>query len=402
MGELGLILLGVVLGIAGDEGYSFLKSRVAARRAGRSRQRLERSADPVRHTAHLLEIFRANDLADQLVRTATTRVPALLPLLADHGDRFVGDIAPESDTPLRLLQPERVEFPYRRHVIERQQRGGVTLWDGSLLYALGEPVADDGLAVGVCNYFAYVDLGDRILHESDAPGGDKPLLLGTFRGFDEAVAGPLRPVVISATATCVLETGDGRREVALQRRSNRVVTARGMYAVAPVFGLEPNVLGSSRSRFGLVTYNVLKEILEEFFDEDELTRAADQPGAAHPDWIFRSEHGRRLVSELDAGRLRLRCTGAAIDISDGSIVLAVLAHFTSPEYAHELGLTARGSWESATAGGPRIEFVPFDGPELTALMTTGTMTASSIFSLDRARTWLDRQGRDDGTDGGDG
>ncbi|SDU53456.1 hypothetical protein [Jiangella alkaliphila] len=315
MGEVALILLGVVLGIAGDEGYSYVKSRVAARRTGRLRQRLEQAADPVRHTAHLLEIFRANDLSDQLVRTTTTRVPALLPLVVDRDDRFVGD---------------------------------------------------------------------RILHESDAADGDKPLLLGTFRGFDEAVAGPLRPVVISATAACVFEHADGGREVALQRRSDRVVTPRGMYAVAPVFGLEPNVLGWSRSRFGLVTYNVLKEILEEFFDEEELSRAADQPVAAHPDWVFHSEHGRRLVAELDAGRLRLRCTGAAIDISDGSVVLAVLTHFTSPAYADELKLTARGSWESATAGGPRIEFAPLDGRELTALMTADTMTASSIFSLDWA------------------
>ncbi|TDD66616.1 hypothetical protein E1262_21640 [Jiangella aurantiaca] len=388
MGEVALILLGVVLGIAGDEAYSSVKSRVAARRMDRRRRRLEQSADPVRHATHLLEIFRTNGLTDRLVRTTTTLEPALLPMVHDQDDRLVGDLTPESDAPLRLLQPDRVELPYRSGVIERKQHGGVTLWDGSLLYALGEPVGDDGLAAGVCNYYAYVDLSDRILHESDEPDGAKPLLLGTFRSFDDAISGSLRPIVISAAATCVFEGADGRRQVTLQRRSDRVVTSRGMYAVAPVFGLEPNVLGTSRSRFGLVTYNVLKEILEEFFDEEELSRAADQPGAAHPDWIFRSEHGRRLVAELDVGRLRLRCTGAAIDISDGSVILAVLAHFTSPAYADELKLTARGSWESATTGGPRIEFAAFDGPELTALMTAGTMTASSIFALDRARAEL--------------
>ncbi|TDC50578.1 hypothetical protein E1212_14485 [Jiangella ureilytica] len=388
MGEVALILLGVVLGIAGDEGYAFVKKRLDSRRQGTVRRRLATATDPVRHAANLGEIFGRHGLADHLFRPATTQDTAPLPLVHDAAHRFVGDLPAASDGPLRLTEPDRVDFPYDQAVIEQMRRGGVELWDGSLLYSVNDGPLDGALPVGVCNYFAYVDLCHRVLRESDKPKGEKPYLLGSLRTFDDAICGVIRPLVIAATATCVFDDGSGGLETAIQRRSPQVVVARGMYAAAPVFGLESNVIGRATSRFGIVTYNVLKEILEEYFDEPELTRAGDHPAGAHPDWIFRTEHGRRLVDEVDAGRILLRCTGAAIDVLDGSLVLAVLAQFTSPEYAREVKLSARGSWESDHTSGPRIEFVPLHGLELEARMSIETMTASSIYSLDRAREYL--------------
>ena len=231
-----------------------------------------------------------------------------------------------------------------------------------------------------------MSFGDRVLRESDSSSGKKPYLEATDQ-LSRALQSTHGPTVLAAATTCVFESAQGPVTV-LHQRSSRVVNARGMRAVTPVHGIEPNFSGTETSRYGVVTYNVLKEILEEFFGVEEIKYNNDKPHAPHPDWIFSTGSGETLVAELHSGRLLLSCDGACIDLSDGGLILAVTAHFLDPAFLERLKVQARGSEEASWVDGRRFEFLKLSGSELEELMDLNRMISSSVFSVDRARVRL--------------
>ena len=222
--------------------------------------------------------------------------------------------------------------------------------------------------------------------ESDSGSGKKPYLEAMDQ-LSRAVQSTHGPTVLAAATTCVFESTQGPVTV-LHQRSSRVVNARGMHAVTPVHGIEPNFSGTETSRYGVVAYNVFKEILEEFFGVDEIKYNNDKPHAPHSDWIFSTGPGEALVAELHSGRLLLSCEGACIDLSDGSLILAVTAYFLDPAFLERLKVQARGSEEASWVDGRRFEFLKLSGSELEGLMDLNRMTSSSVFSVDRARVRL--------------
>jgi hypothetical protein len=79
-----------------------------------------------------------------------------------------------------------------------------------------------------------------------------------------------------------------------------------------------------------------------------------------------------------------------VDLSDGSLTIALLAYFTDPNYLKRVKSDATGSWESERANRerPAVEFVNIDDARLTELATIESMDPTSIFSLDLAMTHL--------------
>lgn len=389
MPELLLLVVGVVVGIVADELYTAVKSRLGGLRERRAASNFARSTDPVSHAENVSRIFADSGREHLLYRLATLSPGPLLPVMPDPADSLVGTVNPASDLPFRLVSTERDELPYRKSLVRVMQRAGLNLWDGAICYAPPNPFEDSTLMLRVCNFFAYVDRGNRVLAESRKVTGEKPIL-GALQSFETALSGHLLPSVVSVAATCVFDDGH-EKLVALHRRSNQVVNARGLVGVAPNFVVEPNTVGGERSRFGILTYNLLKEVVEEFFDDEEVVHAGDQLRPS-PDWVFRTDAGVKLINELDSGRLTITCTGTCIDLSDGALITTVLAHFTSPEYLREVKLSTRGSWEAAAADGPLIKFLPIESPEVDQLLAGRDFIGSSAFSLDRARLVL-REGR---------
>ncbi len=381
------LLIGVVVGVVGDEVWGLIKRRFGHLQHQTKVRWFRRKTDAAAHARNLLAIYERNGLSTSLYALETVD-GVVLPVLPIPDDRWTGRMDPEADSPICLSGTERVTFPFDAARIERMRQQGLKLWDGSILYSTNDGALGDKLSVGVCNYFAYVDVGATVLAESASISGKKPVLLSNLSSFENALSGLLTPVVLAAAATCVFETEDGP-VVALQHRSEQVVNARGLVGVAPIFGLEPNVITGHRSKYGILTYNLMKELLEEFFNQKEARRAGDSPKVGDPDSLFDSPHGQRLVEELDSGRINLYVTGAAIDPSDGSLIISLLAHFTSKEYAAYVRRTATGSWESASGtGAPKIELRALHGEATDSLMSIDAMIASSIYSLDRARMMM--------------
>lgn len=383
MRDVVFLLLGAVLGVIATESYSKVKARYAASRSARELTSSASRDDPRRHAKHVVDFFSSRGLDSQLYTPASTHSHCPLPVLPDTSDRFVGRLQHESDWPLAVSRAPRFELPVDHQVIAAAKRRGVELWDGTILYASGWDALAKRLNVERCNYFSYVSFGESVLRESDSDRGKKPYLEATDY-LDRALNSGRGPTVIAAATTCVFESARGRL-TAVHQRSSRVVNARGMYAVTPVHGIEPNFSGTETSRYGVVVYNVLKEILEEFFGLDEVKYNNDQPRAAHPDWVFATNEGKALITELQSGRLQLHCDGACIDLTDGGLVLAVTAHFLDERFIERLKLEARGGEEASWVDGRRFEFFRLSDPRLELLMDVNQMISSSVFSLDRAR-----------------
>jgi hypothetical protein len=377
-----LLLVGALLGILVGEMYGVLKAWLRKFRSQRSATHFDRSTDSAMHARHLCQIFSVSGRAHLLYRPATIQNGPLVPVMPDPEDTLVGPLDPASDLPLRLEALERDELPYSASLVRKMRRGGLNLWDGAICYAPADPFTDSVLSVRVCNYFAYVDFGNRLLNESRTTSGKKPILAG-LADFQTALSGSLRPALMAVATTCVFDDAEGP-VVAVHRRSSEVVNSRNQVSVIPSFAIEPNMAGRERSRYGILTYNLLKEIVEEFFDEEDVEHAGDQLRPS-PDWVFQSPNGRQLIGELDAGRLTITCTGASIELSDGTLQIALLAHFTSPDYLRELKLSIKGNWEGTSPIGPPIEFVPLEGDRIDKLLASREMAPMSAYSLDKAR-----------------
>lgn len=384
-----LLVVGVLVGILGEEVYRAFKAWLHGFRNRQSTTRFDRSTNPAMHAENICQILDASGRAHLLYRPVTIQNAPLVPVMPDTDDILVGPLDPASDMPLRLESLKPDELPYSTSLIRKMRRGGLNIWDGAICYAPADPFTDSVLNIRVCNYFAYVDFGNRLLNESRTTTGKKPIL-AALTDFQAALGGSLKPALMAVATTCVFEGTDGP-VVALHRRSGEVVNARDLVSVIPSFAIEPNMAGSERSRYGILTYNLLKEIVEEFFDEEDVDRAGDQLRPS-PDWVFRSQDGHQLVDELDAGRLAITCTGASIELSDGTLQIALLAHFSSPAYLRELKLSIKGNWEGTSPAGPPIEFVPLEGDRIDQLLASRELVPMSAFSLDRARQVMRRTG----------
>lgn len=385
--EVLLLVIGVLVGIGGDELWGVAKQRLNTRRRRRLTKSFLEENDTVKHAHNLVRIYTSTGRGESLYSPTTIHSSEMVPVLPASNSAWVGRVHSSLDLPFKIVSTRRDKFPHDAALITRLKREGLRIWDGSVLYSKNNGEIGDTLPVGVCNYFGYINLGDRVLHESSEIAGAKPLL-EHLSSFENALSGQIAPVVIAGAATCVFETDRGP-VIALQRRSQKVVNARGLMGVAPIFGFELNEVAGQRSRFGVVVYNVLKEILEEFVNEKSARHANDSPKVGNPDSLFETQHGRRLLDELQSDRLRIYCTGAAIDVTDGSLFLSLLVHFTSPSYTEYLRDASVGSWESVGGdGAPKILFKSLFSPEVESMMSIDEMIATSIYSLDRARATI--------------
>lgn len=165
----------------------------------------------------------------------------------------------------------------------------------------------------------------------------------------------------------------------LGRRSADVVNAANTVSVVPAFGMEPNLKGKSRSRFSLRFYNFLKEFLEEVFDAEELTDTS-QSRTISTDAIFDSDDARQALRQFETGAAHLIGTGFGLVLTQGNVVYAMHAHFSSPDFYEYVRTRGRGSWEANGS----LWFEPVEQvPELLV-----EMPAPSAFAVDLALSHL--------------
>jgi len=153
--------------------------------------------------------------------------------------------------------------------------------------------------------------------------------------------------------------------VPIQSRSGEVIGLGNMRAVVPTFGLEPNRIGDSTSRYGLLAYNFFREYAEELFDLEDVVQSVIARRASL-DWIFELPQVALLESEMVAGRVSLSTTGFCVIPQEGVLSIAMLAVAESPELFRKVRAQTNPNWEAVEGGHSSvpIEFVRLDDHRL--------------------------------------
>ncbi|WP_028708390.1 hypothetical protein [Propionicicella superfundia] len=379
------LFAGAVLGVALDRVWDPVWQRFA----GTLRRR--RSAGRVRTDATIHatvpQAYRSAGLGDSLIRASA--LPSLdMPMLFDESLSVSADAATGRVPFVLIDDPVRREFPVDRGVIRAKRASGAELWDGDVLYLVSAAIDEAGaghvvrsLRVGVANYFSYVTVSNAWKSRMTCRGSD--WLHGSpYRSLLSLLADPPMPLAIAAVAVCVFETGDGLR-IPVATRSEAVVNGMGRAGLIPTFGLESNVKAGQASRFDVLTYNFLKEFMEEMFGYEPLIHEADS-GRLDPDAIFGNPMGELLLAQFADGRARLEIAGISGELTDGTLTILLDARFTDPEFYLAVRRAAKPNFEWRADGDSREPIVFHDAGDLLSgrSQVLGRLTPSSFIALE--------------------
>lgn len=391
------LVVGAVLGVAADRTWGFLARTSAARRT--KVREAQRASKETRIRGAIPRLYEREG------HSASLYVPTYLPggpiaMLGGAGPEGITRPVATQDLPLAVRVTTIVRMPVNPASIHARTQAGAKIWDGDLLFLKSAGIEDQGdgvslpsLEAGVMNYFGFVSASAAWRAECESEG-PHPLLEQHYTSLNSLLANPPRPLALSAAAACVFSTPEGL-QIPLARRSAAVVNAMGHLCLAPTFGLEPSVIDHVKSKFDVLKYNFVKEFLEEIYGMEGLDHNAES-GILDPDCIFENPEAQLLLAEFDSGRASLRVTGLGAELTDGSLTIALLAQFDSPDFYAEVLRRARPSWEwqKQKDGHQRIRFYPLssfasDG----AAELVPEMANSSVFVLDRALGALDEPRR---------
>lgn len=338
------------------------------------------SKSSVAHVTRVVEAaYRGRSMQHVLYRMRTTSEKVRLPLIS-RAEFTPQEVSFESDSLLSIEQRERKDYRVNHRLVARHVKSGRRMTDDSVLYVSGGDAKH--IRLGVTGYYATVSVADEVLRAID---GRRQGAIGLedITSFESILGSEkLRPMIVGSDVTCVFTRGQ-TQVTALHRRSPETVNAPGAYTVSPAYVYNTNRADDITSRFGVIGYNFLREFLEEFWDDDLLANASVSP-RAHPDWIFDSDHGQLLLKEVESRRVRLWCTGMAVDLTHLCLVLSLTAHFRSVEFS-DLVMKAPGSSTEALpeTGRPPIEFPALVGNDLESKIAN--MKPTTAFSIDQAR-----------------
>ena len=382
MVEVLLLLAGAILGVLFDRVATSVGRRASERRKSNLASR-DREGSKSLPQAVLNYHLRTGRL-DQLYAPVFLG-PNRIPILFDPQLSPTGQIPTGSDQFVTIDSPSLTTFPFDRGVIERRRKSGVQLWNGQVLYLLPSTPTSAGppvLKAGIANYYAHVTTAESIQRELS---GKSPVrLLRAYQGVADVLRADIKPVALSCAASCIFESSDGP-VVAIHRRSASVVNAPDTVGVCPLYGMESNIAGELTSRYGPHFYNFAKEFLEEFLGHEKVVHAAESR-TPHPDWVFDEPFAVDLLAEFESGRATLYCLGLGVEMTQGSIVFALLAHFRSTEFFGRVAKNAKLGWElkEIEPGGKPLAFLPLDAIRIRAFMEDESMSPASTFALDLA------------------
>lgn len=387
-----LLALGAILGVLAQQSYVWFAERYQRLSVARRRSRVRSGTALSSLYRNTIKFYRDHGLYDSLyVPSMGANKP--IPLLASNL------IMPRTLSPYKEnifdLKDKKTIFPVHARLIKRAVRTGATIFDGEIIYVTGLESQGDSverIELKSCNYFAYASLSLRLQTDLRARWRRKTTHKECLATFQTAVSEPLQPQVLGCACVSIFEDND-EHLIAIAHRSAEVFNGSGMRGVIPNFGAEPNVIGRQRSHYSLLFYNFIKEFAEEFYDLDELTEML-KARRAHPDWILHLPPVERVLHEAKSSQLILEHLGVAVNPTDGALVCAFLARFTSPLFFRKLRAELRANWESSNDGIdiPSIQFVSLFDPLIDEWADNGELGPSSVFAIDLARKRLREAG----------
>lgn len=380
------LVLGAILGVAATEGWHALRERGTAarlRRARRQRQLREMSL-----ASQTISTYSHHKKSHLLYSPRALPVKRIAILASDYLlDRGVD---------LRIISEDRRTLPVDSLAIERLRSSGARVWDGDILYLishkLGSPSEPIQLYSGVANYFSAVSRSaewrTEILSTRPLPSTRK-----SCPSLEEMLLQAPPPLAISGAAACLFWDGKEPR-IPVIERSFDVVNDGGVLCTIPTFGMESNVVNGSESAHSAIMFNFLKEFMEEVFGgEESLDHTADGSNL-DPDTVFEGPHGQELLEQFASGRAWMRTLGLGGQLTDGGLVVPMVAVFQDPDFYSYVKKYAVSNFEGAMIGNSKRRIAFTSIPSLMAKVRDAGMAPSSAFALDLAiSTFVSSDGR---------
>ena len=311
-------------------------------------------------------------------------------MLTDDRFLFFRPVNFENDVVIHVTDPERVDYDIDQRLVRQARSEGRRFTNSPILYLVGYD--EHQLKAGVTGYRSSMTLAARVSRSILQSTSQRPSVYkNELRTLQSALSSDLlRPLNFGSDATCVF--WDGQKYVTpVHRRSHQTINAPGAITVTPAYTYELNTSEGIRSRFGIIGYNFLREFLEEFWGEKKIAEMGSRP-RANPDFMFDTTLGRKLIAEVDAGRVELWCTGIGVDLSHVCCSVALTARFTSPEFLMQVRnapghIELNEDWLAemdTREGESALRFPELFGDQMNQMLL-GKIKPTTLFSVDRAR-----------------
>ena len=316
-----------------------------------------------------------------------------IPFLTKPTWQFVKEIEPETEWLIKFNEGPILRFETDQALLDHRRRIGARLWpDGSQTLYLDRIGETNGLRLHTkaCDYLkmatALIKLEDETFKAVRKSGGyPTPFRDQHLCNLSEITKDRQIPFSVGCTTALALKSENGYQFV-LHTRGSNVITYPNMKSVIPNFGLEPNYIEGSKSHFGIIFHNFLKEYLEELFNYEELIKCIDRQ-RNYPHWFGDFEEAKELINLYKNNQFSLEFIGFGIDALNGTTNIALLAVVKSIEISSKLRKTFITNWEvkkDSSWKSPPLEFIDYKDPLLREWHENGKLQHGCAFTLSLA------------------
>lgn len=283
---------------------------------------------------------------------------------------------------------EKPKFRISKFTNWKRKVIGQTLFDDEALYVYNAK-SYNSIETNTCTFYeklAYIDSIERETTRCShcflfLPRKRKQY----FSSFDNSLKQNMQPMSIGCHVACVINH-EGKKKICIEKRSEKVFTYGGYYAVLPVFGMVP--IPNSQSE-NTLKYNVIKEYCEELFNVKELEHPANRPD---PLWFYKENvHAKELVEQLDQGNARLVYLGFGIDALSGMSILSVLLYIHDEQLSEKVYKQSTANWEAENLKNG-IEFVDISEPRIAEIFGDNKLQPGSAVAIDLSIKYLKKEG----------
>lgn len=257
---------------------------------------------------------------------------------------------------------------------------GRAIWNGDAMEILALP--DHYQSSVRARNVGYFHIAEPMIRLEDEAATCAPSRWRRPKIRDGRPCPPLATVTgLGGTAVVVYDSDEGAR-LLIHRRSRDVATNPGLWCTIPTFIVEdPTASGRERTSYDLTVWNVLREVLEEVFDIDEVTRAHRRTNA---DWFFDEvSFASELAAQYQSGAVQLFHLGWSLNLLNGLLDSMTLVYVRGDRNLYEkLFKNVKGSKLEVDDRDGSILWLPLDSSTLRDLMVEPTFHAGSALAID--------------------
>jgi hypothetical protein len=322
----------------------------------------------------------------------------------EHNDacRNLPILAPKewlsSGSPIRVSEHHLVAIQTMKREVEpaipkviarREAKFGQRIWNGESLAFTALPKSyGEEVRVRTAGYFDIAKPMIELENEAFRRSGTR---LALSAPLSRAPLQTDRPIGMGGTAIFVVDDGVDGPSTLIHRRSMEVATMPGIWCTTPTYIFEdPMAGGRDPSRLDAITWNVVREVLEEVFGHEDVSRSSRRSNA---DWFLdETDQGRNISDLLDSGHLSLFHLGWSQNLLNGLVDVMTLVYLVGDSTViNSVRKQVSGSKSEVDDQIGSIRWIPLFSEELSKMCAKPTFHATGALTVKLAREYLAKQ-----------